>query len=61
MLEMPFEKFERRRFLGYDKHDLAYIRFDPRLWRQLRTDDLQSIRAICQQRIQSYYERFSTD
>jgi superfamily II DNA or RNA helicase len=60
MLGMPFEKFERRCFLGYDKHDLAYIRFDPRLWRQLKSDDLQSIRAICRQRIQTYYERFST-
>jgi superfamily II DNA or RNA helicase len=59
MLEMPFEKFERRRFLRYDG-DLAYVRFDPRLWRQLGTDDLESIRAICQQRIQSYYERFQT-
>ena len=32
MQGMPFEKFERRRFLRYDR-DLAYVRFDPRLWR----------------------------
>jgi len=60
MLEKPFEKFERRRFLGYDR-DLAYLRFDSRLWRQLGEDDLQRIRAICEQSIRSYYERFPSD
>jgi hypothetical protein len=58
MLGMPFEKFERRRFLKYDR-DLAYVRFDPRLWRQLGAEDLQRIREICQQSIERYYERFS--
>ncbi len=60
MLEKPFEKFERRRFLRYDR-DLAYVRFEPRLWRQLGEDDLQRIRVICQQSIRSYYERFSSE
>jgi superfamily II DNA or RNA helicase len=59
MLEMPFEKFERRRFLRYDR-DLAYVRFDPRLWRQLRDEDLQRVREICRESIQSYYERISS-
>lgn len=57
MLEKPFEKFERRKFVRYDR-DLAYIRFDPRLWRQLDADDLKQIRRICLESIQSYYERF---
>jgi superfamily II DNA or RNA helicase len=60
MLGMPFEKFERRRFLRYDR-DLAYIRFDPRLWRQLGTEDVSRIRTICQQSIQTYYERFQAE
>ena len=60
MLGMPFEKFERRRFLRYDR-DLAYVRFDPRLWRQLGADDVQRIRAICAQSIRSYYERFAAE
>jgi hypothetical protein len=60
MLGMPFEKFERRKFLRYDR-DLAYVRFDPRLWRQLGENDFQRIREICQQSIRSYYERFSGD
>jgi superfamily II DNA or RNA helicase len=59
MLEMPFEKFERRRFLRYDR-DLAFIRFDPRLWRQLGADNLLRIREICHESIRSYYERLSS-
>jgi superfamily II DNA or RNA helicase len=60
LLEKPFEKFERRRFLRYDR-DLAYVRFEPRLWRQLGAEDLQHIRAICQQGIQCYYERYQVE
>src|SRR5262249_42233504 len=36
-------KFERRRFVGYDR-DLAYVRFDPRLWRQLGPPDREGVR-----------------
>jgi superfamily II DNA or RNA helicase len=57
LLEMPFEKFERRRYLKYDR-DLAYVRVDPRLWRQLGVEDLQQIRTICEGSILSYYERY---
>ncbi len=57
MLGKPFETFERRRFLRYDR-DLAYVRFDPRLWGQFGAEDLQHIQTICLRSIQSYYERF---
>jgi superfamily II DNA or RNA helicase len=60
MLGMPFEKFERRQFLRYDR-DLAYIRFDPRLWRQLTVDDREQVRNLCRQSIESYYERLHAD
>jgi len=60
MLGMPFEKFERRRYLRYDR-DLAWVRFDPRLWRQLGADDLERVRAISHESIRSYYDRFSGD
>ena len=60
MLGMPFEKFERRQFLRYDR-DLAYIRFDPRLWRQLGPDDREQIRCLCRQSIESYYERLQAE
>jgi hypothetical protein len=60
MLGMPFEKFERRRFLQYDR-DLSYVRFDPRLWRQLGPEDRQQIRTLCQLSIESYYDRIKID
>jgi hypothetical protein len=56
MLDMPFEKFERRRYLRYDR-DLAFVRFESNLWRQLKPDDLAKLRAICEARIKEYYER----
>lgn len=57
MLRMPFEKFERRRFLEYDSRDLAFIRFSPILWRQLKRGDLDELQKICEQSIATYYER----
>jgi superfamily II DNA or RNA helicase len=60
MLGMPFEKFERRRFVRYDR-DLAYVRFDPRLWRQLGPDDREQTRSLCRRSIESYYERLQAD
>jgi superfamily II DNA or RNA helicase len=59
MLLMPFEKFERRKFLRYDKGDLAYIRFHPTLWRQLTPDDLRGVRAACERAIAEYYARLA--
>jgi hypothetical protein len=59
MLQMPFEKFERRQYLRYDSADLAYIRFTPALWRQLLPADLASIRQNCERAIADYYERLS--
>lgn len=60
MLSMPFEKFERRKYLRYDKGDLAFIRFSPALWRQLRPEDLDLIRQICEESITSYYEQLAS-
>src|SRR5262249_54389231 len=60
MLGMPFEKFERRRFLRYDR-DLAYVRFDPGLWRQLGPDDREQVRGLCRRSIERYYERLPAD
>ncbi len=56
MLGKPFETFERRKFVRYDR-DLAYVRFEPRLWRQLGPDVREEIAAMCQRNITSYYER----
>jgi superfamily II DNA or RNA helicase len=56
MLTMPFEKFERRKYLQYDKGDLAFLRFSPALWRQLTPDDLRSVQKACDDAITAYYE-----
>ncbi len=56
IVEMPFEKFERRRYLKYDR-DLAFIRFEPRLWRQLTAADVEELKVICRREIEQYYER----
>lgn len=60
MLSMPFEKFERRRYLEYAR-DLAFIRFVPHLWRQLDRDDLHGLRSTCRDAIEKYYRRLAGD
>ncbi len=59
MLRMPFEKFERRKFLEYDPRDLAFLRFAPDLWRQIKPEDLAEVRDICERSIAKYYERLA--
>ena len=53
---MPFEKFERRRYLKYDR-DVANIRVAQNLWRQLTAADLAELRRIADESIERYYER----
>jgi superfamily II DNA or RNA helicase len=57
MLGMPFVKFERRKYLTYDRGDLAFIQFSPTLWRQLSAADLATVRAACAEAIDAYYGR----
>ena len=54
MLQNPFEKYERRRYMKYDL-DLAYFRFEYRLWRQIDADDIEKIRLRCHKAIRGYY------
>ena len=56
MLQMPFEKFERRGFVRYDR-DVAFVRISPVLWRLLTDADLAAVRQTCQESIDAYYER----
>ncbi len=58
MLAMPFEKFERRKYLQYAR-DLAFIRFEPHLWRQLTLPDLSKLREICNDSIHKYFQRLA--
>ena len=57
VLKMPFEKFERRRYLEYDKRDLAYVRFSRPLWQKLSIADCVDLRKRCLESIEKYYER----
>lgn len=57
VIKMPFEKFERRRFLEYDKSDLAYVRFARPLWPKLVNADLVDLRERCLASIAQYYDR----
>lgn len=58
MLDMPFQKFEQKKFLGYDR-DVAFVRFVPALWRRLTPDDRAAIRSTCEDKINEYYERLA--
>jgi len=57
MLSMPFRKFEQRKFLLHDRQDLAFVKFAPSLWRQLKPADLSAILSTCQSKIAAYYDR----
>ncbi len=57
MLSMPFRKFEQHKYLLHDKQNLAFIKFAPSLWRQLKPADLIAIKSTCETRIATYYER----
>jgi superfamily II DNA or RNA helicase len=58
MLEMPFRKFEQKKFLKYDR-DVAFVRFVPALWHRLDSNDRDAIRASCDAKIAEYYQRLS--
>ncbi len=57
IFKMPFEKFERRRYLEYDKRDLAYVRFARPLWKRLSQAELSDLRKRCLSSIEQYYQR----
>lgn len=56
MLEMPFEKFERRHYFRYAR-DLAFIEMKPDLWKQLEPKDLKALSEACSRGIEKYYAR----
>jgi hypothetical protein len=60
MLGMPFRKFEQRKFMAYDRNDVAHIRFPARLWRQLTTEDKAATRNTSERAIAEYYERIES-
>ena len=55
MLENPFEKFERKRFVYYSK-DLGLLAFHSQLWKQVDNKEKQTIKDLLQKNLKSYYE-----
>lgn len=58
MLAMPFEKFERRKFVRRMK-ELSILKFSEVLWRTLTDLDKEELENLAQKAITSYYERIS--
>ena len=56
ILVNPFKRFADMRFLSYSR-DFEYIEMSRDLLRQLTPEDMTEIRAICQEKLESYYER----
>ena len=60
LLENPFEKFERKRFLYHCK-DLNYLALDPELIKSLGAADYRQIRGQMEEDLTSYYGRLEID
>jgi superfamily II DNA or RNA helicase len=58
MLAMPFEKFERRKFIRRLK-ELTQLKFDPVLWRQLTEADRVALQQMAQIALTSYYDQLT--
>ena len=58
VVSMPLRKFQQRRYLDYAR-DVAWIQFNPELWKQLADADLARVRLLCLEGIDRYYSRLS--
>jgi superfamily II DNA or RNA helicase len=56
MLAMPFEKFERRKFLRHLK-EVTILKFWEPLWRTLTDQDKEELKRLAETAIEKYYER----
>jgi len=56
MLTMPFEKFERKSFMEH-KRDLKRVAFVPQLWKCLNEDDRERLLKLCDEQLDSYYQK----
>ena len=58
MLTMPFEKFERRKYVRRMK-ELSILKFSEPLWHTLTDLDKEELKNLAQKAIKSYYERIN--
>ena len=56
MLAMPFEKFERRKFVQRSR-ELSQLKFNLVLWRQLSDGDRATLQQMAQTALDLYYDR----
>jgi hypothetical protein len=57
---MPLRKFQQRRYLDYAR-DVAHVRFNQDLWKNLTKADLARTRQLCQASIERYYTRLTQE
>ena len=57
ILSNPFKRFEDMQMLRHTK-TLGIIEVEPTVWKNLSDDEIKRIIAICDEKIDSYYERF---
>jgi hypothetical protein len=55
MLAMPFEKFERRKFVQRQK-ELTQLKFNSVLWRQLSPTDRATLAQMAHTALDLYYD-----
>lgn len=58
IVSMPLRKYQQRRYLDYAR-DVAYVQFNPDLWKQLSDADLAQTRKLCLESIERYYARLA--
>ncbi len=59
LLSMPFEKFERRKFIRRLK-ELTLLKFDPVLWKSLTQQDKADLKQLAETALVEYYQRLET-
>ena len=55
--EKPDKDGKQRKYLEYDRQDLAYLKVPPALWSQLTAEDRATLRGHCERAISEYDER----
>ncbi len=58
IVSMPLRKYQQRRYLEYSR-DVAWLQFNPDLWKQLTDADITRIRELCHRSLERYYARLA--
>ena len=60
ILSNPFKRFEDMQMLRHTK-TLGIVEVEPTVWRNLSNEDKEEMLQICDEKLESYYMRFSED